>query len=124
MIPQQPGYSSTRLLRATASVGSVGRKRRVNTYPGFVFAALERSNLGTRRAMNLSMRKTDKHPWRPVAKGSMDATAPGGMRAVWRGRSGWHVYENDKLVSMGGIRNADGSYVYINGFRLAPEGPS
>jgi hypothetical protein len=54
----------------------------------------------------------------------MDATAPGGMRAVWRGRLGWHVYENDKLVSMGGIRNADGSYVYTDGFRLVPEGLS
>ena len=90
-------------------------------YPGFVFATLQRSNLGTQRAMTLSMRKTGKHPWRPLAKGSMDATAPGGMRAVWRGRSGWHVYENDKLASMGGIRNADGSYVYTDGFRLAPE---
>jgi hypothetical protein len=69
--------------------------------------------------MKTSMRKTDKHPWRPVKPGSMDATAPGGMRAVWRGRFGWHVYENDKLISMGGIRNADGSYVYTDGFRLA-----
>ena len=115
---RQPGYPCTRLSCATASVGS---QRRVNTYPGFVFATLEHSNLGTRRAVKTSMRKTDKHPWRPVAKGSMDATAPGGMRAVWRGRSGWYVYENAKLVSMGGIRNADGSYVYTDGFRLAFE---
>ena len=114
-----PGYLSTRLLRATASVGS---QRRVNTYPGFVFAILERLNFGTRHAVKTSMRKTDKHPWRPVAKGALDATAPGGMQAVWRGRFGWYVYENGKLVSTGGIRNADGSYVHTDGFRLAPEG--
>lgn len=115
-----PGCPNTRLSCAT----SVGSRRRVNTHPGFDITALATPILGTQRAMNLSMRKTDKHPWRPVAKGSMDATAPGGMRAVWRGRSGWHVYENDKLVSMGGIRNADGSHVYTDGFRLASEGLS
>jgi hypothetical protein len=113
-----PGYPTTRLLSATPSVGSA---RRVRKYPGFVFTVLERSTLGTPQAVKTDMRKTDKHAWRPVAKGSLDATAPDGMRAVWRGRSGWYVYENDKLVSMGGIRNADGSYVYTDGFRLPCE---
>lgn len=60
----------------------------------------------------------DRHDWRRVPNTERDAIAPGGLEAKWQDhRHGWHVYKNGQLISMGGIRNLDGSYVFSVGFR-------